>query len=60
LRFVYRRVKEVFKYPVIPFLKGSTVSFTFDPAKSPLKNIEAAITGAGYDVKGRWKNYSRM
>ena len=40
-------------------LKGGTVSFRFDPAKSPLKNIEAAITDADYDVKGLLKNYSR-
>ncbi|MDR1315379.1 MAG: copper ion binding protein [Spirochaetales bacterium] len=33
-------------------LKGNTVSFLFDPAKTPLPNIEAAITDAGYEVKG--------
>jgi hypothetical protein len=31
----------------------------FDPAKSPLKKIEAAISDAGYDVKGLLKNYNR-
>jgi copper chaperone len=40
-------------------LKGSTVSFMFDPAKTPLKTVEAAITDAGYDVKGLLKNYNR-
>jgi copper chaperone len=40
-------------------LKGDTVSFMFDPAKSPLKNIEAVITDAGYEVKGLLKNYNR-
>ncbi|GHU22077.1 hypothetical protein FACS1894172_06700 [Spirochaetia bacterium] len=40
-------------------LKGNTVSFMFDPAKSPLKNVEAAITDAGYDVKGLLKSYNR-
>ena len=40
-------------------LNGNTVSFMFDPAKTPLKTIEAAITEAGYDVKGLLKNYSR-
>jgi copper chaperone len=32
-------------------LQGGTVSFMFDPAKSPLKNIAMAIADAGYDVK---------
>jgi copper chaperone len=40
-------------------LKGGTVSFMFDPAKSPLKNIETVITDAGYDVKGLLKNYNK-
>ncbi|MDR0584353.1 MAG: copper ion binding protein [Treponema sp.] len=40
-------------------IKGGTVSFMFNPAKSPLKNIEAAITDAGYDVKGLLENYSK-
>jgi copper chaperone len=40
-------------------LKGGTVSFMFDPAKTPLKTVEAAITDAGYDVKGLLKNFSR-
>jgi copper chaperone len=40
-------------------VKGGTVSFMFDPAKSPLKNIEAVITDAGYDVKGLLKSYNR-
>jgi copper chaperone len=31
-------------------LKGGTVSFRFDPARSPLKNIAAAIVDAGYAV----------
>jgi copper chaperone len=33
-------------------LKGGTVSFNHDPAKTALKEIEAAITDAGYDVTG--------
>jgi copper chaperone CopZ len=40
-------------------VKGGTVSFMFDPVKSPLKNIEAVIADAGYDVKGLLKNYTR-
>jgi len=34
-------------------LKGASVSFAFDPAKTPLKTIEAAITEAGYESRGR-------
>ena len=33
-------------------LKGGTVSLLFDPAKSPLENIAAAIADAGYEVQG--------
>ena len=33
-------------------LKGGTVSFSHDSAKTALKEIEAAITDAGYDVSG--------
>ena len=33
-------------------LKGGTVSFNFDSAKTPLKDIEAAIVDAGYEVVG--------
>jgi copper chaperone len=33
-------------------LKGGTVSFNYDPAKITLKEIEAAIVDAGYDVTG--------
>jgi copper chaperone CopZ len=40
-------------------LKGGTVSFMFDPATTPLTTVEAAITEAGYDVKGLLKNFSR-
>jgi copper chaperone CopZ len=40
-------------------LKGGAISFMFEPAKSPLKNIKAAISGAGYEVKGLLKNYNR-
>ena len=40
-------------------VKGGTVSFMFDPAKSPLKTIEAVITDAGYDVKELLKIYNR-
>ncbi|MDR2742055.1 MAG: copper ion binding protein [Treponema sp.] len=40
-------------------IKGGTVSFMFDPAKSPLENVEAVITDAGYDVKRLLKNYNR-
>jgi copper chaperone len=40
-------------------VKGGTVSFMFDPVKLPLKNIEAVITNAGYDVKGLLKSYNR-
>jgi copper ion binding protein len=38
-------------------LKGATVSFKFEPSKTPLKNIEAAITEAGYTSKGLLKKY---
>jgi copper chaperone len=32
-------------------LKGGIVSFSFDPARSPLKSIAAAIVDAGYEVQ---------
>jgi copper chaperone len=31
-------------------LKGGTVSFSYDPAQTPLGTIKAAITDAGYAV----------
>jgi copper chaperone len=31
-------------------LKGGTVSFSFDPAKTPLEAIKAAIVDAGYEA----------
>jgi copper chaperone len=31
-------------------LKGGTVSFSYDPAATALKEIEAAISDAGYDI----------
>jgi copper chaperone len=33
-------------------LKSGTVSFGFDPAKTALSKIEAAITEEGYEVVG--------
>ena len=33
-------------------LKGGTVSFSFDPALTPLAQIEAAIVEEGYEVLG--------
>jgi copper chaperone len=33
-------------------LKGGTVSFSFDPAKTPLETITAAIVDEGYEVAG--------
>jgi copper chaperone len=37
---------------VLVDLKGGTVSFNYDPGKTALKEIEAAITDAGYDITG--------
>ncbi|MDR1399210.1 MAG: copper ion binding protein [Treponema sp.] len=31
-------------------LKGGTVSFSYDPVQTALKEIEAAITDAGYEI----------
>lgn len=31
-------------------LKGGAVSFNYDPAKTPLEAIKAAIVDAGYEV----------
>jgi copper ion binding protein len=31
-------------------LKDGTAAFDFDPALTPLKNIEAAVTEEGYEV----------
>ena len=33
-------------------LKGGTVSFNYDPGAAALKDIEAAIVDAGYEVTG--------
>ena len=35
---------------VVVDLKGASVSFSFDPSKTPLANIQAAISEAGYTV----------
>ena len=37
---------------VLVDLKGKSVSFSFDPAQTPLTKIEAAITEEGYEVVG--------
>ncbi|MDR1575948.1 MAG: copper ion binding protein [Treponema sp.] len=31
-------------------LKGGTVSFNYDPAKTPLETVQAAIVDAGYEA----------
>ena len=36
---------------VVVDLKGGTVSFNYDPGVTALKDIEAAIVDAGYEVR---------